>query len=97
MNVHFRHARRLPAICGALAILLIVSMPTVSRAELIDYFAAAMPGWSGTLSLSGVGEPTVSVEFAVFAPGDFNTALGSGDPSDGSQYVYAYQLIKRSG
>jgi len=35
----------------------------------------------------------VKVEYAVFAPGQFNVAFGAGaDPSNGSEFVYAYEV-----
>ena len=37
---------------------------------------------------------SASVEYAVYAPGQFNTSFGAGaDPSAGTQFVYAYQLF----
>jgi hypothetical protein len=89
MTACLLHPTRRPGFIAAFALLVIVFMPTVSRAELIDHFAQAMPGFASTLSMSGGGLPTVSVEYAVFSPGSF----GSGDPSNGLQYVYAYQLL----
>jgi hypothetical protein len=89
MTACLLNTKRRPGIITAFALLVIVFMPTVSRAELVDHFAQAMSGWASSLALSGGGVPTVSVEFAVFSPGSF----GSGDPSNGLQYVYAYQLI----
>jgi len=36
---------------------------------------------------------TVNVEFAVYAPGQFNLSFPGSDPSLGSQYVYAYEAF----
>jgi hypothetical protein len=96
MTTHFWYPRRLQVIGMGVALLLTLLMPAVSRAELINYFGNAMPGWSGTLPLSGSSLPTVAVEYAVFAPGSFNVAFGGGDPSGGTQFVYAYQLLNNA-
>lgn len=92
MTACLLHTKR-GRLVAAFVLLLVVSVPTVARAELMDHFSQAMSGWASSLALSGGGVPTVSVEYAVFAPGTFNAAFGSGDPSGGLQYVYAYQLL----
>jgi hypothetical protein len=38
-------------------------------------------------TLSGI------LEYAVYAPGNFNTSFDGADPSGGNDYVYAYQII----
>jgi hypothetical protein len=55
--------------------------------------------WSGSnLFTGGGGLVDVEVDYAVYAPGKFNASAVSGavghpvDPSNGNQYVYAYQL-----
>jgi PEP-CTERM motif len=57
--------------------------------------------WHGTsaplfFSISGGGttfEISASVQYAVYNPGKFDLSFGAGaDPSNGSQYVYAYQV-----
>ncbi len=58
----------------------------------------AIPAWRGTQNfyVEGTGLFTgatidVDVEYAVYQPGDYG---GSGtDPSDGTEYVYAYQIF----
>ncbi len=56
----------------------------------------AIPGFEGTSTLSFTsGSLSVSgnIEYAVYAPGQFNASFGTGaDPSNGTQYVYAYQV-----
>lgn len=65
---------------------------------------AALPDWQGTVNFSNsVAIPNLpdivldgNVEYAVYAPGTFSSsdALGNPtDPSDGAQYVYAYQVF----
>lgn len=40
----------------------------------------------------------VNVDYAVYAPGSFAASFGTAnDPSDGTQYVYAYQLLNNQG
>jgi hypothetical protein len=57
----------------------------------------AIPGWSGTSTVSSgliTGKSLdASLDWAVFAPGQFNAYFGAGaDPSNGTQYVYAYEV-----
>lgn len=51
----------------------------------------------GAKTFQNIGGPTslkVSVEYAVYAPGQFTKTFGAGsDPSAGSQYVYAYEAF----
>ena len=71
----------------------------------------SIPGWSGTAhftatTIDGTGTWTLDnqVEYAVFAPGDFNdsstlqgiatqAALDAADASNGANYVYTYQIF----
>ena len=61
--------------------------------------------WRGTVPFDNVvsfGHTTFSlssdVDYAVYAPGKFDLSFGSAaDPSNGSQYVYAYQLFDVGG
>jgi hypothetical protein len=66
--------------------------------------ANAMPGWYATLPVQFTEELTggnvfvdASVDYAVYAPGDFNLSFPGKDPSGGLQYVYRYQLHNASG
>lgn len=55
----------------------------------------AIPGFTGTQFFDDnfLGTTvSANVDFAVFAPGTFNTAFPGQDPSGGSDYVYAYQI-----
>jgi hypothetical protein len=65
--------------------------------------ANAMPGWYATLPVQFTEELTsgnvfvdASVDYAVYAPGDFNLSFPGKDPSNGLQYVYRYQLHNAS-
>jgi hypothetical protein len=64
----------------------------------------AMPAWQGTENFNNfVVIPDFSdiildanVDYAVYAPGTFSTSAALGnptDPSDGTQFVYAYQVF----
>ncbi len=95
------HLSRSVANTLGLAILFLMLAPTISRAELIDYFSDALPGWSNTTSptaYSGSGL-NVTLYYAVFGRETFDSTFGGGvfpgDDNDG--YVYAYQLVNASG
>ena len=60
---------------------------------------AAMVGWHDSTSFDGTSLHAV-VEYAVYAPGQFSSSVvpcapssPPFDPSGGSDYVYAYQII----
>jgi hypothetical protein len=74
-------------------------VPAGADAALISTDTAAMAGYRGVQPFTS--EPAgglifhASVEFAVYAPGQFQTSAALGnptDPSGGSDYVYAYIL-----
>jgi hypothetical protein len=75
----------------AIAALLIIQ--TQAYAELASYTSGAMSGFSGAKNFSAGGNLSVKVEYAVYEPGQFDSAFSGMDPSNGSQYVYAYQLL----
>lgn len=59
----------------------------------------AMAGFRGTEYFEGVLQQSgfvlwfaADVDFAVYAPGNFNLSFPGSDPSGGTQYVYAYQM-----
>jgi len=57
----------------------------------------AMAGFKGTVDFTSLVPPPMSmraeVDYAVYAPGQFNLTFGAGaDPSNGARYVYAYQV-----
>ncbi len=56
--------------------------------------------WRGTQPFTSLGLLDVNVDYAVYAPGQFqlSSALHNPtDPSGGAQYVYAYQLLNDVG
>jgi hypothetical protein len=93
MKASVQHAMRLAALGVGFVVLLISMAPAVSEAELINYFGTALPGWSGVTQLAAAGAPDVNVDYAVYPPDAFDATFGGGDPSNGSKYVYAYQLV----
>jgi hypothetical protein len=97
MNAHVRGVKRRPAMGRWLPLFLVLLMPAVSRAELIDYFATALTGWSGSVHLHESGKPDVFVDYAVYARDAFNTAFGDVAPTNHDPYVYAYQLRNAAG
>src|SRR5688572_27381628 len=56
----------------------------------------AMSGFKGTVDFTSVIGPltmAAEVDYAVYAPGQFNLTFGAGaDPSNGAHFVYAYQI-----
>lgn len=64
---------------------------------------AAMAGWKGSQLFVGSNGTTslmASVDFAVYAPGEFSQSDALGDPLDpsgGTQYVYAYEIFNNVG
>jgi hypothetical protein len=59
----------------------------------------AMPGFKGTENFDTAAPPPLllslkaNVDYAVYAPGMFNLSFPGSDPSGGSHYVYAYQVL----
>ena len=81
---------------AVLAVALVLSCAAPAAAGVLATGTGAMPGWFGAASLVSPFFST-SVEFAVFAAGDFDTVFGSGaDPSGGTELVYAYQFFNSS-
>ena len=63
---------------------------------------AAMPDWQGSVNFSGSNPPLfnetleVTVDYAVYAPSSFASSAAlnfPADPSGGTNFIYAYQLI----
>jgi hypothetical protein len=55
----------------------------------------AMAGWNGTVNYDvAVAQYTMKadVDYAVYAPGQFNLSFPGSDPSSGAQFVYAYRV-----
>jgi PEP-CTERM motif len=85
------------SLAAALILLLATSASVKGGPLLVD--ANAMPGFQGFQDYLAVIPATVSgrVEYAVYAPGMFdlsypNPAMPGADPSNGTEWVYAYQV-----
>ncbi|MBN2293949.1 MAG: PEP-CTERM sorting domain-containing protein [Pirellulales bacterium] len=73
-------------------------LSTCVSASLIDYAGSAYDGWAGTVSFDSYNPPfsTIpglhgTVEYVVFAPGDFPTDCVGYTPTPG-EFVYTYQI-----
>lgn len=91
---------------GALAaalIVLVVSLPAVAQGALLSADTQyAMPGWFSTLAVqfqetSPNKSVDGSIDYAVYAPGQFQLSFPNKDPSNGTQYVYRFQLYNNTG
>ncbi len=81
----------------SLACCLTVSPITVAKAGPLPLNPDALSGWTGTSTIASglIAGHTLDtkVEYAVFAPGQFNAYFGAGaDPSNGTEFVYAYEV-----
>ncbi len=77
------------AALAAAGIVIVISSPT--QAALLSGDPNALPAWQGTQSFfntDGFFTLDVTVDYAVYAPGQY----GGTDPSGGTQFVYAYQV-----
>lgn len=96
MTAKIQYDQKLFRLLLDLAIAPVFLIATTAKAELITYFSNALPGWSGTKNFSSAGKLSVDVQYAVYAPGSFDADFPGKDPSNNSQYVYAYQLINNA-
>lgn len=85
MNVSLRRVVR--PVAWAVA----VACASVAYAGPLGLDANGMAGFTGSAAFSS-GDLQATLDYAVFAPGDF---IGT-DPSGGSEYVYAYQVFNTS-
>ena len=58
----------------------------------------ALPAWHGSVLYTNVDsvyypQLAVSVDYAVYAPGQFNASFPGQDPTAGADYIYAYQVF----
>jgi hypothetical protein len=70
--------------------------PSSALADLLCNDPNAIAAWSGEKAFTatdGTFSINAAVDFAVYAPGKFNTTFGGADPSGGTEYVYAYQIF----
>lgn len=58
---------------------------------------AGLEGFTGSVSFNADDILLVDLDYAVFAPGNYpDDGVNGNDPSDGSEYVYAYQAFNVS-
>jgi hypothetical protein len=95
MTAYFRYNRWSFAIILGITLAPVLLTPATARAELLlATDSNAMSGWHGTsIVTASIGSFTVDVQYAVYAPGQFNLSFSGEDPSGDAQYVYAYQLF----
>ena len=106
------HIRALTATLAIMAVLIVgASAKAVPVGALATTNDALSPGgpdagfWRGSHELTGTSNTfTGTLDFAVFAPGDFqsflDTTYGGGahsDPTNGSEYIYAFQFRSDTG
>jgi hypothetical protein len=89
-------------VLASASVAIVLSLSTAARAELVAADTAnAMAGWYGTKTVQFFEESNSkyvdgSVDYAVYAPGQFNLSFPGEDPSGGTQYVYRFQLYNAS-
>lgn len=83
---------------GGLAVLLVLLVPAVSSAELMNYFANAT--WSGSVVMKTSQQAAIgSIQYAVYTRAAFDTTFGSSvlDPNNNDPRVYVYQIFNTAG
>ena len=87
---------------------LLLAAGGTAAAGVLETDPNALSGWRGDVDLQGSapfglpGSVNVDLDYAVYAPNPeashFDATFGAGaDPSDGTEYVYAYQAFNRAG
>jgi hypothetical protein len=106
MTANETKCKRFYLICLGIFLASILMAPGILIAEFISLATDpnALPNWQGTLNLNGTSPDGtknihVNIDYAVYTPttdpvgGNFNSTFPGQDPSNGSKYVYAYQLF----
>jgi hypothetical protein len=81
---------------AVLALALLFSTPV--RGDLLPADTVnAMPGWFDTEVVQFIEDSSLkiidaTIDYAVYAPGQFNLSFPGQDPSNGTRYVYRYRL-----
>ena len=88
---------RAGAICVLAGLsLVMLAVPNSATAGPLAVDGNAIAGFAGSQNFNANIFPLsflAIVDFAVYAPGDFNTSFPGQDPSAGTDYVYAYQVF----
>ena len=89
--------RRLtPVLC--VCALFVCLGPQVADAGPLATDPTAMPGYTGTIVFNAAGQLLVDLDHAVFMPGTYpDDGVNGNDPSNGAEYVYAYQAYVLGG
>ena len=80
---------------GIVASGLVLGAGSAEAGLLSSNSGGAIPAYTGSqlFSASSTGfSVSANVDYAVFAPGAFGAAFPGQDPSNGTEYVYAYQI-----
>lgn len=89
------HAYLRIACCAMVGLLLAGS---ASGAVVLSSDANAIPAWHGSVLYTNVDpiyypQLAVSVDYAVYAPGQFGLSFPGADPTSGSRFIYAYHVL----
>jgi hypothetical protein len=84
--------------CAATIVLMVAGLVALAAgsagAGLIAGDVNGLPAWQGTVHFQATPSLFLDVDYCVYAPGDFGDSFGAAaDPSGGTQYVYAYQIL----
>ena len=82
--------------CCAMAGLLLVG--SASGSVVLSSDTNAISDWQGSVLYTNVDpiyypQLAVSVDYAVYAPGNFNASFPGQDPTAGADFIYAYQIF----
>jgi hypothetical protein len=90
-----RLTKVIPVVIAGAALLL--AHATTARAGILATDPNALAGFRGTQPFAFAMPPfsfNATVDYAVYAPGQFQQTFGAGsDPSGGTRFVYAYQMF----
>lgn len=79
------------------AIALVLAMPALVLAGPIGNDPAGLPDYTGSVSFNADDLLLVDLDYAVYEPGVYpDDGINGDDPSDGTEYVYAYQAFNVS-
>ncbi|MCY2955241.1 MAG: PEP-CTERM sorting domain-containing protein [Planctomycetota bacterium] len=76
---------------NVIVVALVLGLASIASAGFLATDGSAMPAFQGTQAFAS-GTMSADVDYAVYAPGNFGNIL-TPDPSGGTDYVYAYQVM----
>lgn len=80
--------------------MVLLAMGGTAAGGLLTSDTAAYDGWHGSQTFSALSFLNAEVDYAVYAPGQFHDSAALDyptDPSGGTEYVYAYQILNNTG